>query len=270
MWKDLIMENNRLDLTTGKPIQRILQFSTPLIFGTLFQQLYSFVDSIIVGHFISANALGSVGATYSLNFLIIGFMQSFCVGLGIPISQSVGANHHHDVQRFFWNGLYLSIAISILLLCFNDLLHRTTTNCDTHTAAITAWCRHFHSSPIHFHLDNRPIQLFRKRSSLTRWFQDPLLHISPCQFIKYRYWYCFNWRIPLGSNWGRGRHNHCPSSQCLNEYYLVSKGLNNHWFSASSVKIFSSSYLSACLYCLPNGHRVFHLCNWCHYYAICY
>ncbi len=107
------MENNRLDLTTGKPIQRILQFSTPLIFGTLFQQLYSLVDSIIVGHFISANALGSVGATYSLNFLIIGFMQSSCVGLGIPISQSVGASSNRDVQRFFWNGLYLSIAISI-------------------------------------------------------------------------------------------------------------------------------------------------------------
>ncbi|KRM80134.1 Na+-driven multidrug efflux pump [Limosilactobacillus coleohominis DSM 14060] len=107
------MENNRLDLTTGKPLQRILQFSTPLIFGTLFQQLYSFVDSIIVGHFISANALGSVGATYSLNFLIIGFMQSFCVGLGIPISQSLGAKYSRDVQRFFWNGLYLSIAISI-------------------------------------------------------------------------------------------------------------------------------------------------------------
>lgn len=108
------MNNNHFDLTTGKPLIRILQFSTPLIFGTLFQQLYSFVDSIIVGHFISANALGSVGATYSLNFLIIGFMQSFCVGLGIPISQSFGAKHDRDLQRYFWNGLYLSIAISLL------------------------------------------------------------------------------------------------------------------------------------------------------------
>ncbi|WP_295728766.1 MATE family efflux transporter [uncultured Limosilactobacillus sp.] len=107
------MNNDTLDLTTGKPLIRILQFSTPLIFGTLFQQLYSFVDSIIVGHFISANALGAVGATYSLNFLIIGFVQSFCVGLGIPIAQSFGAHQKRDLQNYFWNGFYLSILISI-------------------------------------------------------------------------------------------------------------------------------------------------------------
>lgn len=65
---DKFMSEQNLDLTTGRPLTRILRFSMPLVLGTLFQQLYSFIDSIIVGRFISSNALGSVGATYSLNF----------------------------------------------------------------------------------------------------------------------------------------------------------------------------------------------------------
>lgn len=106
--------SNTTDLTTGKPITWLLSFSMPLVLGTLFQQLYSFVDSIIVGRFVSSDALGSVGATYSLNFLIIGFVQGFCVGLGIPIAQRFGAHDHPNIQRYFYNAIYLCIAISLI------------------------------------------------------------------------------------------------------------------------------------------------------------
>lgn len=78
------MENRNLSLTQGKPLYKILIFSIPLVLGTFFQQFYSFVDSIIIGRCISNQALGGVGATYSLNFLIIGFIQGFCIGLSIP------------------------------------------------------------------------------------------------------------------------------------------------------------------------------------------
>lgn len=102
-----------VDLLTGRPYRKILAFSLPLVWGTVFQQLYSLVDSIIVGRFISS-ALGAVGATYSLNFLIIGFIQGFAVGLGIPLAQGYGAHDQLNVQRYFWNGVYLSIVISIV------------------------------------------------------------------------------------------------------------------------------------------------------------
>lgn len=108
------MQNRTRDLTIGNPLKQIFTFSVPLVLGTLFQQLYSFVDSIIVGRFINSDALGAVGATYSLNFLIIGFVQGFCVGLGIPLAQRFGAKDHEDVQHFFWNGVYLCILISLL------------------------------------------------------------------------------------------------------------------------------------------------------------
>ena len=84
-------ERSAMDLTQGKPIKQILLFSIPLVMGTLFQQLYSFVDTIMVGRLISTNALAAVGAAYSLNFLTLGFVQGACVGFGIPLAQSIGA-----------------------------------------------------------------------------------------------------------------------------------------------------------------------------------
>ena len=78
-----LKESNTQDLTIGRPIVQILLFAIPLVLGTLFQQLYSFVDTVIVGRFIGADALAAVGTTYSLNFLILGFAQGLCVGFGI-------------------------------------------------------------------------------------------------------------------------------------------------------------------------------------------
>ena len=72
------------DLTVGRPLAQILRFALPLVLGTLFQQLYSFADTIIVGRCLGTDALGAVGTTYSLNFLILGFIQGACVGFGIP------------------------------------------------------------------------------------------------------------------------------------------------------------------------------------------
>ena len=67
------------DLTVGRPLAQILRFALPLVLGTLFQQLYSFADTIIVGRCLGTDALGAVGTTYSLNFLILGFIQGACV-----------------------------------------------------------------------------------------------------------------------------------------------------------------------------------------------
>ena len=83
--------SGNLDLTVGNPLSRIVLFSLPLVFGTLFQQLYSFADTVIVGRCISVDALAAVGTTYSLSFLTLGFVQGSCIGFTIPIAQSFGA-----------------------------------------------------------------------------------------------------------------------------------------------------------------------------------
>ena len=60
------------DMTKGSPMKLILGFSIPLLFGFLFQQFYSLVDTLIVGRFLGKDNLAAVGATGSVNFLIIG------------------------------------------------------------------------------------------------------------------------------------------------------------------------------------------------------
>ena len=69
------------DLTSGNPFKIILLFTLPLMLGNLFQQFYSLADTIIVGRFVGVNALAAVGATGSVNYLILGFVIAVhCLG----------------------------------------------------------------------------------------------------------------------------------------------------------------------------------------------
>ena len=102
-------------MTQGNPLPLLVRFAIPLILGSLFQQLYSFVDTAIVGRCISAEALTAVGVTGSLNFLVLGFTMGSAMGFCIPISQAVGAGDSDEVSRNFWNGLYLSIGIGLFI-----------------------------------------------------------------------------------------------------------------------------------------------------------
>lgn len=104
-----------LDMTRGNPLPILVRFAIPLILGSLFQQLYSFVDTAIVGRCIGAEALTAVGVTGSLNFLVLGFTMGSAMGFCIPISQAVGAGDAEEVSRNFWNGLYLSIGIGLVI-----------------------------------------------------------------------------------------------------------------------------------------------------------
>lgn len=120
--KAYMSKRKAMDLITGRPILQILLFSLPLVLGTLFQQLYSFADTIMVGRLISKEALAAVGATYSLNFLTLGFVQGACVGFGIPLAQAVGAKNKEEFKRFFWNGCYLCLAIGLIFTVGTYLL----------------------------------------------------------------------------------------------------------------------------------------------------
>ena len=103
------------DMTSGKPIKLILSFCLPLIAGNIFQQLYNMVDSIVVGKFVGVNALAAVGATGSINFLVLGFALGLCSGFGIPISQSFGAQDEVGVRKNVINSLYLCFIATVLL-----------------------------------------------------------------------------------------------------------------------------------------------------------
>ncbi len=117
-------KNQTRNLTQGHPLPQILLFSLPLILGTLFQQIYSFADTVIVGRCLGADALAAVGNTGSLNFLILGFIQGACVGFGIPIAQSFGANDTKELHRYLWNGTWLCAAVSLIFTVSMLLISR--------------------------------------------------------------------------------------------------------------------------------------------------
>ncbi len=112
------------DLTTGSPMKLILGFAVPTLFGLLFQQMYSMVDTMIVGKLLGARALAAVGATGSISFLIIGFCMGVCSGFAIPVAREMGAGEHGTMRRYVANAVYLSVAFALVITAATCLLCR--------------------------------------------------------------------------------------------------------------------------------------------------
>ena len=103
------------NMTEGSPMKLILGFSIPMLFGMLFQQFYNLVDTMIVGKTLGVDALAGVGATSSINFMIIGFCMGVCGGFAIPVAQQFGAQKYEQLRRYVYNGYLLSVVFSIVL-----------------------------------------------------------------------------------------------------------------------------------------------------------
>jgi len=120
------------DMTQGSPLKLILQFFLPLLLGMLFQQFYTLMDTIIVGKFLGVKALAAVGATGSINFMIIGFCMGICNGFAIPVAQQFGAKNYTYLRKYVANSVWLAIAfaavltIAVCILCRNILVWMNT------------------------------------------------------------------------------------------------------------------------------------------------
>ena len=112
------------NLTEGSPARLILFFTLPLIAGNIFQQLYAFVDTLIVGRFLGVNALAAVGCTGCLMFLMMGFVIGTSAGLSIVTGQRYGARDYSGVRRSAATCGIVAVAISIVLTIFGILTAR--------------------------------------------------------------------------------------------------------------------------------------------------
>ena len=104
------------DLTKGNIPKLLLGFLIPIIFGKLFQQIYNVVDAAIVGHALGVTALGGVGSTGSLNFLILGFCDGLTSGFALPVAQAFGAGDHRALRRYVTNSAILTTLITVILM----------------------------------------------------------------------------------------------------------------------------------------------------------
>ena len=119
------MTNNRTrDLTVGSPMRLVLSFMLPLTFGLLFQQLYSMVDTMVVGKLLGMEALAGVGSTGSINFLVLGLCNGICAGFAIPVAQKFGQKRDDDLRRFVGNMIWLTAAIALVITLVTTSLCR--------------------------------------------------------------------------------------------------------------------------------------------------
>lgn len=112
------------DMTVGSPMKLVLGFTVPLMFGNLFQQFYSMVDTIIVGKFLGTGPLAAVGSTGSVTFLILGFCMGVCTGFTIPVSQRFGSKDIPELKRFVGNIIWLAGGFAVLFAVVTALLCR--------------------------------------------------------------------------------------------------------------------------------------------------
>ncbi len=109
------MGGNIRDMTEGKPSKLIFIFALPLIFGNIFQQLYTIVDTIVIGKFIGVEALAVVGSGAWLNWMVIDMIIGFTQGFSILISQYFGENNIKKLRKTVTMAIILAIILGIFM-----------------------------------------------------------------------------------------------------------------------------------------------------------
>lgn len=109
------------DMTTGNPMKIILNFTIPVFIGNVFQQIYTMVDTIIVGKFVGTKALAAVGSTGTINFLILGFLMGMTAGFTVLTAQKFGAGDMESMRKTVGSAAILSLAVSVLMTAVSML-----------------------------------------------------------------------------------------------------------------------------------------------------
>ena len=104
------------DMTEGREWSSILLFSLPIMGANLLQVLYNLADSVIVGNLISATALGAVGLTSSMIWLLTAICTSIGAGVNIAVAQYFGAKKETDIQESISVSYLIAVVVSIFLL----------------------------------------------------------------------------------------------------------------------------------------------------------
>ena len=109
-------------ITEGVIWKQILIFFFPILLGTFFQQMYNTVDTIIVGRFVSTQALAAVGTTGPLVSMINGFFTGLSSGATVILAQFFGASDRDGVNRALHTGFSLSLVLGLLVMALGCLL----------------------------------------------------------------------------------------------------------------------------------------------------
>lgn len=116
------MGGNIKTMTEGKPLKLIFSFALPLMIGNVFQQLYTVVDTMVVGQVLGVNALAALGASDWLNWMMLSVIQGFAQGFSILMAQEFGAGHERRLRKVVGNAIGLSAVCAAVLLVFGEVI----------------------------------------------------------------------------------------------------------------------------------------------------
>ena len=102
-------------MTKGNPTRLLILFTIPMLLGNVVQQLYSSVDSVVVGHFVSVEAMAAIGATSSMLFFFLNMSIGLSNGLGIVMSQYFGAKNEKMLQKAAANALLITAVAATVM-----------------------------------------------------------------------------------------------------------------------------------------------------------
>ena len=130
----------QVDMTEGKPWEKIVVFTIPMLIGNIAQQLYNTVDSIVVGKYVGDNALAAVGsANPMLNLLLVLFV-GISMGVGIMVSQYFGSRDRENLSLTIGSSIMLTAISTVLLMIFGSMAIRPVLHLLNTPDSIMDWC----------------------------------------------------------------------------------------------------------------------------------
>ena len=110
------------DMTTGKPLPLLITFALPLMMGNVFQQLYTVVDTMVVGKALGVDALAAMGATDWLYWMLLGMVHGAAQGFGILIAREFGAKQMERLRLTIGNSLVLAGICALVLMLIGQAI----------------------------------------------------------------------------------------------------------------------------------------------------
>lgn len=102
------------NMTEGKPLPLIINFALPLMLGNIFQQLYTVVDTMVVGKALGVDALAALGATDWMYWLVVGLIAGVTQGFAIPMAREFGARRYDSLRQVVGGSVVMSAICTVI------------------------------------------------------------------------------------------------------------------------------------------------------------
>lgn len=116
------MNKHRIDMLTGSPLKSVIRFALPIMASSMLQYNYSLVDNIIVGRYVSSDALAAVGSVGPIGSFIVGAALGLTSGFSIPVAHAFGEGNRKKLSHYAGGSISLAFVIGLVLVVSSHIL----------------------------------------------------------------------------------------------------------------------------------------------------